>query len=205
MSAALAPGFLIASPPLGDPNFERTVVLLAMHGPQGALGFVINRIAPLVLGEVMSLAGYGQEWSHASGPVHSGGPVEPGSGWVLIGDPKIGGQPAGAIDVSPIVRISSSREAFDKLASDLGPTLKGLADKGKPTHVDIGRRLVFLGYSGWGPNQLETEIAHGAWLPAPFDEKLLFDVELDRRWEAAHALIGVAPAMGMAMRTIGEA
>jgi hypothetical protein len=46
MSAPLAPGFLIASPPLGDPNFERTVVLLALHGPRGALGFVVNRIAP---------------------------------------------------------------------------------------------------------------------------------------------------------------
>ncbi len=46
---SLAPGFLIASPPLGDPNFDRTVVLLAVHGESGALGFVVNRAAPLTL------------------------------------------------------------------------------------------------------------------------------------------------------------
>ena len=53
MNASLAPGFLIASPPLGDPNFDRTVVLLALHGEDGALGFVVNRRAPMSLGELL--------------------------------------------------------------------------------------------------------------------------------------------------------
>ena len=57
----LAPGFLIASPPLGDPNFDRTVVLLAIHGDGGALGFVVNRPAPLSLGELLKIAGYGEQ------------------------------------------------------------------------------------------------------------------------------------------------
>src|SRR5262249_21629964 len=58
IGGSLAPGLLIAAPPLGDPNFDRTVVLLAMHGDTGALGFVINRIAPVSLGELLGLAGY---------------------------------------------------------------------------------------------------------------------------------------------------
>ena len=59
MNTSLAPGFLIASPPLGDPNFDRTVVLLAKHNEDGALGFVVNREAPLNLGELLEQAGYG--------------------------------------------------------------------------------------------------------------------------------------------------
>jgi putative transcriptional regulator len=194
MGPSLAPGFLIASPPLGDPNFERTVVLLAVHGPRGALGFVINRVAPLKLGEVMGLAGYGPTPSAAPGDVLVGGPVEPGSGWVLSGDPALAGAAPGAIDVSTEVTISSSRLVFDALARDL-----------EGASASVGRRLVFLGYSGWGPGQLEGEIAHGAWLPAPFDAKVLFDVEVPQRWEAAFALLGVSPAMSIGMRTVGEA
>lgn len=194
MSASLAPGLLIASPPLGDPNFERTVVLLALHGPNGGLGFVVNRVAPLKLGEVMSLAGYGDRAGASSGAVYVGGPVEPGSGWILCGVPELAGGAEGLIDVTEHVKISSSRTAFDALARDL--------------EGDIGsakERVVFLGYSGWGPGQLEGEIAQGAWLPAPFDPAVVFEVEVEKRWEAAHALIGVSPAMGIGMRTVGEA
>jgi putative transcriptional regulator len=203
MSAGLAPGFLIASPPLGDPNFERTVVLLALHGPRGALGFVVNRVAPLKLGEVMSLAGYGERAGAASGAVYLGGPVEPGSGWILCNDPASLPSPTSEsdsiIDVTESVKISSSRGAFDALARDL---------EAQPPELEAAvtrQRLVFLGYSGWGPGQLEGEIAHGAWLPAPFDSGVVFDVDVAKRWEAAYALLGVSPAMGIGMRTVGEA
>ncbi len=194
MGGDLAPGFLIASPPLGDPNFERTVVLLALHGPRGALGFVINRAAPMKLGEVMGLAGYGPKAGASPGAVLVGGPVEPGSGWILCGKPELTGGAEGAIDVTDAVKITSSRVAFDVLAKDL---------EAPPAIAQ--RRLVLLGYSGWGPGQLEGEIAHGAWLPAPFDERVLFDVELSEKWEAAYALLGVSPAMSIGMRTVGQA
>ncbi len=201
--ASLAPGFIIASPPLGDPNFDRTVVLLALHGPSGALGFVVNRLAPLKLGEVMSMAGYGPRVGAVGGAVYVGGPVEPGSGWVLSEGPPQEPEVEGVIAVSEHISISSSRAVFDELARDVEPR------EGEPTEPEVaprlGRRQVFLGYSGWGPGQLEGEIARGAWLPAPFDAKVLFDVELERRWEAAYALLGVSPAMSMGMRTVGEA
>lgn len=195
---ALAPGFLIASPPLGDPNFERTVVLLVLHGDHGALGFVVNRVAPLSLGEVLGFAGYGPRIGATEGSVFVGGPVEPGSGWVLS---KHGGEipPEGALSVSDQVWISSSRAAFDDLARDLEPDPTDGSSRG------IGRRMVLLGYAGWGPGQLEGEIAEGAWLPTPFDETVLFDVSIERKWESAHALIGVSPAMGIGMRIVGEA
>src|SRR5512138_2436209 len=88
-SDALAPGFLIASPPLGDPNFDRTVVLLAVHGETGALGFVVNRPAPMTIGELLSFAGYGQIGATDATPIYLGGPVQPSSGWIVCVDPDL--------------------------------------------------------------------------------------------------------------------
>src|SRR3954469_15907273 len=90
LSAPPPPGFLIASPPLGDPNFDRTVVLLAIHGDGGALGFVVNRAAPMKLGELLSFAGYGDAGAGDASTVFIGGPVQPSSGWIVCVDPTLG-------------------------------------------------------------------------------------------------------------------
>lgn len=195
-SSSLAPGFLIASPPLGDPNFDRTVVLLAIHGEGGALGFVVNRTAPLTLGELLSFAGYGGEKSADLSPVFVGGPVQPSSGWILGLDLEVSAT-AEVIPVGDRLQITSSRDAFDALARDV----KGRAAGEQVTK----KRLVMLGYSGWAPGQLEGEIAAGAWLPVPLDEGILFDVAVEERWERAYALLGLTPAVGMSMRTVGSA
>jgi putative transcriptional regulator len=194
---SLAPGMLIAAPPLGDPNFDRTVVLLAVHTPEGALGFVINRTAPVALGELLVLAGYGDAGLNDSTPVYIGGPVQPSSGWIVCVDPNLGADEAGVIPVGDRVRVTSSKTAFDALVRDVGER-----DPGQP---DPLRRMVMLGYSGWGPGQLEGEIAAGAWLPVPLDEAVLFDVALSQKWERAYALLGVTPAGVMSMRSAGDA
>jgi putative transcriptional regulator len=195
-SSSLAPGFLIASPPLGDPNFDRTVVLLAVHGDSGALGFVVNRPAPMTLGELLSFAGYGDAGAKDGSPVYLGGPVQPSSGWILCLDPEMKDE-GGVIEVGARVRLTSSRTAFDALAEDVAQR--------QPGSVDPKRRVVLLGYSGWGPGQLEGEIAVGAWLPVPLDEGVLFDVAVAERWERAYALLGLTPATVMSMRSVGEA
>lgn len=194
-ASVLAPGFLIASPPLGDPNFDKTVVLLAVHGESGALGFVVNRPAPMTLGELLSFAGYGSEVKDPA-PVYLGGPVQPSSGWILCLDPALEPTDAGVIPVGSRVRVTSSRSAFDALAAD---AVRGAMAP------DLRRRTVLLGYSGWGPGQLEREIAAGAWLPTPMDEGVLFDVAAEQRWEQAYALLGLTPIEMMSMRSIGEA
>jgi len=195
-SQSLAPGFLIASPPLGDPNFDRTVVLLAIHGESGALGFVVNRKAPLSLGELLSFAGYGGGKAADSSPVFVGGPVQPSSGWIL-GIDIDGGSSGEVIPVGDRIRITSSRDAFDALARDVQSRPAG--------EPDPQRRFVMLGYSGWAPGQLEGEVGAGAWLPVPLDEGILFDAPVDERWEKAYALLGLTPAVGMSMRTVGSA
>ena len=197
-NGVLAPGLLIAAPPLGDPNFERTVVLLAMHGPRGALGFVINRAAELSLGDVLGLAGYGEPATKAPNRVYVGGPVEPGSGWVITREPaRFDGVP-GVIEVGNKLRVSSSRTAFDRLVREF----EGDDATRKKCESET---FVVLGYSGWGPGQLEGEIAHGAWLPIRLEEEVVFDTEADERWNRAHALLGITPFSGMGMRTVGEA
>jgi len=192
MSTTLAPGFLIASPPLGDPNFDRTVVLLALHGEDGALGFVVNRMAPLTLGELLEHAGYDEGHDDES-QVWVGGPVQPQSGWLVIDDPDL--EPGdGIIEVGDRLRVSSSREVFDQLAEEVANGTR-----------DDRRCLVLLGYSGWAPSQLEGEIARGAWLPTPLDAGILFDVEPEDRWEKAYALLGLTPSHVLSMRTVGQA
>lgn len=204
-TSSLAPGFLLASPPLGDPHFDRTVVLLAAHGPEGALGFVVNRAAPIHLGELLSLAGYGDDEStlaNLGDTVYVGGPVEPSSGWLVTDAPQIvaGGVVAEGqvLDVGDRLHVTSSRLAFDAFH-------RALRDAWP--RAPASRTLVVLGYSGWGPQQLEGEIKGGAWLPAPLDLGILFDTPLEERWEAAYRLLGLTPAaaVGMAMGSGGEA
>ncbi len=192
MGQSLAPGFLIASPPLGDPNFDRTVVMLAVHNDEGALGFVVNRQAPLSLGELLEQADY-EDCGKNAGEVWLGGPVQPQSGWIVIDDPSMRGGD-GIIEVGERLRVSSSRDVFDELARDV-----------KAGEEQARRRLVLLGYSGWAPEQLESEIGRGAWLPVPLDDSILFDVEPEQRWEKAYALLGLTPSHVMSMRSIGQA
>ncbi len=192
----LAPGFLIASPPLGDPNFDRTVVLLALHSDGGALGFVVNREASMNLGKLLELAGYGAGVSSSAATVYMGGPVQPSSGWILCVDPSLKGDDNGVIAVGDRIRVTSSRLAFDALAR--------ATETRKPGEIDPRRRTVLLGYSGWGPGQLEGEIAAGAWLPVPLDEGVLFDVAPEDRWEQAYAILGIRPASMMTMRRGGD-
>jgi putative transcriptional regulator len=192
----LAPGMLIASPPLGDPNFDRTVVLLAAHGADGALGFVVNRTASVTRGRLLVRAGY-KDASDDASPVYIGGPVQPSSGWIVSVETQDHAPESGVISVGDRVRVSSSRRAFDALARHV--------ETRAPEEADPHKRMVMLGYSGWGPGQLEGEIAAGAWLPVPLDEEVLFDVALDAKWERAYALLGLLPAGMMASHFVGEA
>jgi len=191
---SVAPGLLIAPPPLSDPNFDRTVVLVALHDEEGALGFVLNRLAPLPLGELFRYAGLGEEATRHVGPVYLGGPVQPSSGWVLALDPEPAAE--NAIAVGDRVRVSSSLAALRAFAEYL--------DAGPAGAIDPKRRMVLLGYSGWGPGQLDAELAAGAWLPVPLDEEIVFDPDVEKKWERAYQRLGLS-MVGSMMRGGGEA
>jgi putative transcriptional regulator len=159
-------------PQLADPNFHRTVVALVEHDAKGTFGLVLNRPTPILAAELCS--GLEIEWhGDASVRVASGGPCQPDTGWVLIGE-------ADGLDAAPVddgVYFARSLE-----------TLRRVAER-PPPHARI-----FLGYAGWGPGQLEQELAAGAWLVAPMSSAAVFSEDPDTLWERVIRDLGVDPA-----------
>lgn len=170
----LSPGFLLAPPPLSDPNFDKTLVLLAAHEPAGSMGFIVNRASEMMLHTLLKELEIAP--MIADRQVMLGGPVSGFSGFVLYEHKK--GEPlAPGIEVSETISVSPSREVLESAAQGRLP----------------GRFDLLLGYAGWAPEQLEGELLRGSWLHAPFDPELLFDVPLDQRWEESYARLGVSP------------
>lgn len=171
----LAPCLLVAMPQLLDPNFRRSVVLLAAHGDEGAMGFVVNRVLPATVDDV--LQGLEIPWAGAvSAPVFGGGPVMPQGGWVLYDSPE-GGLSDDCQQVLPSVYLSASVAVLRKLAA-------------RPP--DDFRLL--LGYAGWGPRQLEGELVEGSWLVVPPTRSLVFDTTPENMWDSAIRTLGIEPS-----------
>lgn len=185
---SLAPGFLIAAPPLGDPNFDRSVVLLAAHGPDGAFGWVINGRELMTLGELLVRAEVAPNPPTLPGSVRVGGPVSPEQVWIVYRPDERFAELEGQFQVGEGVTASASRKVLEAIAGGAVP--KSL--------------LALVGYAGWAPSQLEQEIARGAWLPSNLEPSLVFDVPADRLWQAAYERVGVTP-IAFTSRTVGSA
>ena len=174
----LAPGLLLAMPHLIDPNFTRAVVLMIEHNDDGSFGLVINQ--PSDMEAATLLGAMDIEWAGEEGAlVWSGGPVQPTSGWVLhspLDDDDDAHDPGGTIELIPGVALSTSPEKLRSLAVDPPPHLR-----------------LLLGYSGWGPGQLASEMARGSWLHADATPSLIFDTPADELWAAALRSLGVDP------------
>lgn len=182
MKTQLAPGFLIASPNLKDPNFARTVVLMAEHGREGAVGFIVNRptnmpLAVLLRGVDRELAESVADSELSDMKVLVGGPVQRHVAWVLYHRQEGEDLRQGTIAVGERLVLGASMEELRRLVHGELPG---------PFHV-------LLGYSGWGTFQLEGEITHGAWLPMELVSDLTFDVPAERRWEFAVERLGLTP------------
>lgn len=160
------PGFLIASPQLRDPNFNRAVVLLVHHDARGALGVVINREHTVRLGDVVTAAKAGARSRRA---VLKGGPVEPGAGFVIFR-----GKTEEGWEIPPNICVSGSKERMEAL-------------------LRSGEEFFLcLGYAGWGPGQLEQEVETGSWVYSEASPTLVFECPLADRYDRALALIGVS-------------
>ena len=171
---SMAPGLLVAMPQLRDPNFDRSVVLLSDHDDEGAMGLVVNRRLPVTVADV--LLGLNLTWrGPADEPAWGGGPVQPQSGWLLF-EPEGSRVPEDCREVMPGVFMSASIDALRELA------------RRPPKRF----RLV-LGYSGWGGGQLENEVIEGAWLLAPPESRLIFDVPAEQSWAQVFADMGLDP------------
>lgn len=174
--ASLAGHLLVATPDLDDPNFHRTVVYMIHHDATGAMGLVINReIGRGPLGKLLDafgLEGEGEGEGEAEIRVYAGGPVERERGFMLH-SPDYQGEDT--VVLSDQVAMTSSLRVLEDLAAGKGPM----------------RSLFALGYAGWAPRQLEAEIAAGAWIVVDADEALLFDDDVETKWQRAMDRRGV--------------
>jgi putative transcriptional regulator len=174
-SANLAPGLLLAMPQLSDPNFSRAVVLMIEHSPQGSFGLVVNHPSPIKASELLD--SLEMSWrGEDSAVVWAGGPVSPSTGWVLH-EPMPVAQPGqGTIAITSSISLSTSPDRLRAIANQ------------PPRNIRL-----LLGYSGWGPGQLEAEMARGAWLHATADPELVFDTPADDMWDRAMKSLGISP------------
>ena len=174
-SANLAPGLLLAMPQLADPNFSRAVVLMIEHSAQGSFGLVINHPSPIRASELLDSLEMSWRGDDAA-VVWAGGPVSPSTGWVLH-EPMPAAQPGqGTIAITSSILLSTSPDRLRAIASQ------------PPRNVRL-----LLGYSGWGPGQLEAEMARGSWLHASADPQLVFDTPAPDMWDRAMKSLGIAP------------
>ena len=183
---ALAPCFLLSMPQLADPNFAKSVILVCEHSAEGAFGLVINRLSELTAAEAVQLSPELEAPNDL--PLLIGGPVEPQRGWILTSRaPEVAGieganRPDGVL----------SKEIGAGLHLSASPLLLRRVLQAHP----IPRRTVVLaGYAGWGPGQLDAELAESAWLIAPVELDLIFEIPSAVCWEMAMKRLGVDPKM----------
>jgi putative transcriptional regulator len=169
----LAPVLLVSMPQMLDPNFARTVVLLAEYGRDGAFGLVVNRRMNEPAHEVIRP----DPPMDIRKDVHLfvGGPVEPNRAWVLTAHRELD---TDALEIQNGVYLSAS------------PTLIRHALQSSP---DPQLRLV-IGYAGWGPGQLDDELAASSWLMAPVHPDLVFETPIEEMWETAIRRLGAEPS-----------
>jgi putative transcriptional regulator len=173
MTDIFHPTLLVSMPQLQDPNFSRSVVLLCDFLPEGAFGLVLNRPTDAAASSMVRLdppVEYGNNL-----PLFTGGPVEPDRGWILVGEEP------------PDVE---ARTIVEGLYLSTSPLLLRRVLEAQPTP----RALVLAGYAGWGPGQLDDELAQSAWLMSEVALDIVFDTDPSLMWETAIRRMGADPS-----------
>ncbi len=176
---------LIAMPSMADKRFARSVVYVCAHSGDGAMGIVINKLASEVtfrdLLVQLDIVQPGNEPDLPGGVdnvrVHRGGPVETGRGFVLHSSDFF--IENATLPIADGVCLTATLEILRAISEGRGPD----------------RALLALGYAGWRPGQLEFEIQSNGWLHSQADCGILFDDDIDAKYDRALAKIGIEPAM----------
>ena len=165
--------FIIAMPGLMDENFSQAVTYICEHDENGTFGIIINRESDITLDDVMQQMNipYHPEKDRPE-PVFTGGPVQANRGFILHRPP---GDWDSSLVINDSVALTTSRDILEAIAESRGPD----------------DNIIALGYAGWGPGQLEQEMAANTWLSCPAEEQIIFETPVKDRWQAAADLIGV--------------
>ena len=172
-SMNLTDHFLIAMPAMDDPYFSRTLIYIAEHNDQGALGLIVNRPIDMDLTTLFEKIEVPLESPNVGRlPVYFGGPVQTDRGFVLH---RPVGNWQSTLVVTSEVGLTSSRDVLQAVGKD-----------GQP-----GEIMVTLGYSGWSAGQLENELVQNAWLTVPADPRILFELPFEERLPSAMETLGI--------------
>lgn len=164
---------LIAMPHMADPRFARSLVYLCAHTAEGAMGLVINRpVDNVTFPDLLRQLNITPSTSSPQNPILFGGPVETGRGFVLHSADYVR---EATLLVDRHVGLTATLDILKDIAAGHGPR----------------RSLLMLGYAGWGPGQLDAEIQANGWLTTTADESLIFDQDLDTKWDKALTKLGV--------------
>jgi len=168
--------FLIAMPTMGDPRFERTVIYICAHSADGAMGLVVNRVASEIdFPELLNQLEIETDGIKNPIPVLTGGPVETGRGFVLH---SMDYNQDSTLKVTDEVGLTSTVDILRAIAEGVGPA----------------KSLLTLGYAGWSSGQLDNEIQANGWLNVSSDTSILFDEDLNRKWDRAVRKVGIDPS-----------
>lgn len=177
--ADLTGKLLIAMPGMGDPRFASAVVFLCAHSPEGAMGLIVNkRMDEVTFSEMLEQLEIASPGAVRDVPVCYGGPVELRRGFVLHSSDY---RPRGeeGLTVDGRFSMTATLDILEDIANGRGPK----------------QALLALGYAGWGPGQLEAEIAQNGWLTAEASPDLVFGHRMEGKWEAALKSLGIHPLM----------
>ena len=178
-----APCLLVAMPSMLDSNFSRTVMLLAEHNSEGAVGFVLNRPSTVPLKAMINVID--RDVSPAI-PAWYGGPVDTGTAIILHSR-----KPAdGDTEIGQDIFLSTSGRVLDSLIDESERTIKERAT-GELIHDILNPYRFLVGYAGWGPGQLDDEIRAGAWLLHPIDRELIFNTPWSEMWSKITETMGI--------------
>lgn len=168
--------FLIALPGMGDPRFKQAVIYVCSHDRAGAMGLMINKQNGMfTLSDMLEQADIDGAEVAGDYPVLSGGPVDIDRGFVLHSSDYFNEDCS--VKLSDTLNLTATRDVLEALATEDAPSQAVLA----------------VGYSGWGEGQIERELQENAWLTVDADEALIFDADMDSKWERAIKKLGITP------------
>lgn len=167
---------LIAMPGMGDPRFAHSIVYMCAHSADGAMGLIVNKtMGKMTFSDLLEQLSIKETQGNRPMPLHFGGPVEGGRGFVLH-SAEYRSQ-ISTLPVDEFFSMTATLDVLEEMAQGKGPD----------------KALMALGYSGWGPGQLEAEIADNGWLICDAGFELVFDIADDQKWGAALKTLGVDP------------
>jgi putative transcriptional regulator len=175
---SLAGQLLVAMPQMLDQRFARSVIYLCAHSEgAGAMGLVINKLLDsLTMGELLAQLDISPSRIVNSRPIHFGGPVEAGRGFVLHTSDY---NEEATLVVDGNIAVTATLEILRAIAKGQGPR----------------HSLFALGYAGWAPGQLDAEIQANGWLSVAADDDIVFDPDHDGKWRRALAKLGIDLSM----------